>query len=161
MYPRRHPHSPVPHHRSTDLVPPVSLDKIRRPRRNPSNESLRAIVSRRSPKANRFLSLHPQLDMDNPEHEKRSHRIIEIFAISTIQLHDAGECEGKWHILEEILVRSGIEEKSIGVVVGGRLSAVFVAVAHEFLIFQAAVNDAIGEVNKVGGEGEGPGAGDG
>ena len=56
---------------------------------------------------------------------------------------------------------AGVEEEAVGFVVGGGFGAVDVAVAHEFLRLDAAVDDAVGEVDEVGGEGEGPGACDG
>ena len=89
--------------------------------------------------------------MQDPEHEERTHGIVDDPAIGTIELGDSGECEAKRHVFEEVGVCSGVEMEV----------AVSLGVIAEILVFlDAIVDHAIGEVDEVGGERESPGASD-
>ncbi len=58
-------------------------------------------------------------------------------------------------------MRAAVQEKRVWLVIRGGCLTRVKAVADEFLTFDAAVDDTIGEVDEVGSEGESPGACDG
>ena len=99
--------------------------------------------------------------MYDSQHQQRRHGIIQNLPIGAVQLGNGDQGEAEGHVLDEVVVSAGIEEEGVGLVVGCGFGGVDVAVADEFFGFDAAVDDAVGEVDEVGGEGEGPGAGDG
>lgn len=97
--------------------------------------------------------------MQNPQHKQHRHRIIQRLPIPAIELGNGRQREGQRHALEEIVVRAAVEQEWVWVVVrSGRVRG-GVPVSDVFLFLDPAVDDAVGEVDEVGGEGKGPGAG--
>ena len=82
-------------------------------------------------------------------------------AIRTVEFGDGGQGEAQRDVLDEVVMGAGVEEEGVGLVVGGGFGSVDVAIAHVFLGHDSAVDNAVGEVDEVGGEGESPGACDG
>ena len=119
-----------------------------------------ALHSRSTP-SNRILPLQAQLDMDESKHEQRSHGVIEDLPIRTVQFGDGGQGEAQGDVLDEIVVGAGVEEEGVGLVVGGGFGGVDETIAHVLFGLDSADDDAVGEVDEVGGKGESPGACDG
>ena len=94
--------------------------------------------------------------MDNSEHEQDSHRIVQNLPISAVEFRNRCEGESKRHALKEVGVSTRIEEEWVRV--GVRGSGLVVPVANVLLSLTAAVENTIGEVEEVGGEGKGPSA---
>ena len=82
--------------------------------------------------------------MDKSKYEQCSHGIIQDLPICAVQLGDSSQSEAQGHIFNEIVMSAGVEEKSVGLVVGGGLRGVDKTVAHVFFGFDSAVDDAIG-----------------
>ena len=99
--------------------------------------------------------------MNKSEHEQGSKGVMQKLAIRTVEFGDGGQGEAQRDVLDEIVVSAGVEEEGVGLVVGGGFGGVDVAIAHVFFGHDSAVDDAVGEVDEVGGEGESPGACDG
>ena len=99
--------------------------------------------------------------MDESKQEQRSHGIIQNLAIRTVQFGNGSQGEAQGHVLDEVVMSAGLEEEGVGLVVGGGFGGVDETIAHVFFGHYSVVDDAIGEVDEVGGKGESPGARDG
>ena len=95
--------------------------------------------------------------MSDSQHKQDSQSVIQGFPVGAIQFCDRGERESQRYALQEIGVGARGEEEGIRIVVGG--GGLVVPVAYVFFFLDAHVDDAVGEVDEVGGEGEGPCAG--
>ena len=99
------------------LIPPIPLHKISRISSHPGEETLRPKKARRPSPPHTTLPLHPQLNMQHPQHKKCSHSIIQYLPVRTIQFRDRRQCEGEGHAFDEIGLGAGIEEEGVRIVV--------------------------------------------
>lgn len=147
------------------LVTPVSLDEIGSISRHTSQEALGPEHPNRSPIGHRPFPAQANLHMSDAQREQRRHGITQHRPVGAIEFGDGGENEREGHVLEEVQMAAALEEQRIRVVgvAGGVVLVVRVVemVADPLLVFDALVDDAVAEEEEVGGEGDGPGAGDG
>ena len=113
----------------------------------------------RSAQSNRILQFQADFDVDNSEHEQGRHGIIQDLPICPVQLGDSSQGEAKGHALEEIAMSAGFEEKRVRLVIRGRFRTVDKTVTHILFRHNSTIENAIGEVDKVGCKGKSPGAG--
>ena len=147
------------------LVTPVSLDEIGSISRHASQEALSPKHPDRSPISHRPFPAQANLHMSDAQREQRRHGITQHRPVGAIELRDGGKNERERHVLKEVQMAAALEEQRIRVV-GGAGGVVLVVrvvemAADPLLVFDALVDDAVAEEEEVGGEGEGPGAGDG
>lgn len=139
-----------------DLVAPIPLHEPRAVRGHARKERLSSKECGRPAPPNRVLALHAKLDVQDPKDEQCSHSIVQDLPIRTVELGDGCEGESQGHVLDEVGMRARFEKERVWVAVGS--CALFESVAHVFLLLDATVDDAVREIDEVGGEWEGPGA---
>lgn len=107
--------------------------------------------------------------MPNPKHQQRRQHPVQHLAVRAVEFRHQGEDEGQGYGFEEVGLRAGGEVEGVELVGGGGggggrgwgWGCGGEAVAHVGFCGEAVVDDAVGEEEEVGCEGEGPGAGDG
>lgn len=100
--------------------------------------------------------------MQNAQHEERRHGIIQHLAIRSIQLRNCRQREGEGYVLKKVDMRTSLEQQWVRVGIGGLRARIcrVVAVADVLVLLYSVVYHPVGEVDKVGGKWERPGAGD-
>ena len=156
-----HDHPCDSHHPSTlsdspHLVP-ITFNQVRPVRRHSPQKPLRPKKPNRPPQRMRILPLEPKLGVHDPQRKQSRQRVVQHLPVGAVQLRDRGQDERHGHALEEVGVAAGLDQERVGGVVGG---VIVEAIADVFVVLDSLVNDAVGEKEEVGGEGEGPGAGD-
>lgn len=144
------------------LVSPVSFDKVGAISGHATQESLRAEKAQQTTWTHGIFSTYAKFDMTDAQSEQRGQGVVQDGAISTVELSDGSQGEGKRHVLEEILMAAILEEQRVHVGIIGAFGVVRLQlVAHELLVLDALVHDTVAEEEQVGREGQSPCAGDG
>ena len=145
------------------LVSPIAFNKVCAIRGHAAQKSLSTEHTHETAWGHGVRPAQAHLDVSDSGSEESDHGIIEIGAVGAIQLSESSQEKGKRHILKEIDVGANVQVKRIRILGVARLAGVALVelIADPLLVFDALIDDAVREEEKVAGEWQGPGGGNG